>query len=147
MGTSSVMAFIVVVGILAACALWGGGIKAFLDIPTFVLILGGALATTAISFSPSDIGSAVRAVWKKGNDQSEQIYDRAILIFGAMRKRAIAFGIIGFFIGCVTLLTRLDDPAAIGPPVAVALLSVLYGVCIAELVFAPLMAVAKKKMI
>ncbi|PKL45459.1 MAG: hypothetical protein CVV41_00250 [Candidatus Riflebacteria bacterium HGW-Riflebacteria-1] len=36
-------------------------------------------------------------------------------------------GIISFAVGLVTVLNYLDDPAAIGPNIAVALLSILYG--------------------
>ena len=53
---------------------------------------------------------------------------------------APAMGLIGTLIGLVQMLGRLDDPAAIGPSMAVALLTTLYGAILANLVFAPLAA-------
>lgn len=51
---------------------------------------------------------------------------------------APAFGMIGTLIGLVMMLAKLDDPSAIGPGMAVALLTTFYGVLLANLVFIPL---------
>lgn len=53
---------------------------------------------------------------------------------------APAMGLIGTLIGLVQMLGRLDDPSAIGPSMAVALLTTLYGAVLANLVLAPLAA-------
>ncbi len=49
-----------------------------------------------------------------------------------------AFGMIGTLIGLVMMLGKLEDPSAIGPGMAVALLTTFYGVILANLVFLPL---------
>ncbi len=49
-----------------------------------------------------------------------------------------AFGMIGTLIGLVLMLADLDDPSAIGPGMAVALLTTLYGSLIANLILLPL---------
>ena len=46
---------------------------------------------------------------------------------------AIASGLVGTVIGLVNMLANLNDPSAIGPAMAVALLSILYGVILGEL--------------
>ncbi|MCR3922092.1 MAG: MotA/TolQ/ExbB proton channel family protein [Firmicutes bacterium] len=51
---------------------------------------------------------------------------------------APAFGMIGTLIGLVLMLVSLDDPAAIGPGMAVALLTTFYGALLANLVFIPI---------
>ena len=51
---------------------------------------------------------------------------------------APSFGMIGTLIGLVLMLSRLDDPSAIGPGMAVALLTTLYGSLLANLVFLPM---------
>ncbi len=51
---------------------------------------------------------------------------------------APSFGMIGTLIGLVMMLSRLDDPSAIGPGMAVALLTTLYGSLLANLVFLPM---------
>ena len=59
-------------------------------------------------------------------------------IFRGMGSSAPAFGMIGTLIGLVQMLASMDDPASIGPSMAVALLTTLYGALIANLVCLPL---------
>lgn len=49
-----------------------------------------------------------------------------------------SFGMIGTLIGLVMMLAELDDPSAIGPGMAVALLTTFYGTLLANLVFNPM---------
>jgi len=51
---------------------------------------------------------------------------------------APAMGLIGTLIGLVKMLGNLDDPSAIGPAMAIALLTTFYGAILAHLVFIPL---------
>jgi chemotaxis protein MotA len=51
---------------------------------------------------------------------------------------APAFGMIGTLIGLVQMLASMDDPASIGPSMAVALLTTLYGAVVANLICLPL---------
>lgn len=51
---------------------------------------------------------------------------------------APAMGLIGTLIGLVQMLGNLDDPAHIGPAMAVALLTTLYGALLAHAFFTPL---------
>lgn len=62
---------------------------------------------------------------------------------GVLRKAAEyspAMGLIGTLIGLVQMLGSLDDPSAIGPSMAVALLTTFYGAVLANMVFSPLAA-------
>lgn len=49
-----------------------------------------------------------------------------------------AFGMIGTVLGLIVIMANLDDPSAIGPGLAVALVTTLYGAMFANLFFAPL---------
>lgn len=51
---------------------------------------------------------------------------------------APAFGMVGTLIGLVQMLANLDDPSSIGPAMAIALLTTLYGALLANLVLLPL---------
>ncbi len=51
---------------------------------------------------------------------------------------APAFGMIGTLIGLVQMLTAMDDPKSIGPAMAVAILTTLYGAMIANMFALPL---------
>jgi chemotaxis protein MotA len=59
-------------------------------------------------------------------------------MFKAMGVYAPAFGMIGTLIGLVQMLANMSDPAAIGPAMAIALLTTLYGAVIANAFASPL---------
>lgn len=59
-------------------------------------------------------------------------------VFKRMGMFAPAFGMIGTLIGLVQMMTKLDDPTAIGPSMAVAILTTFYGALMANLIFLPI---------
>jgi chemotaxis protein MotA len=59
-------------------------------------------------------------------------------IFKSMGDAAPAFGMIGTLVGLVQMLSTMDDPSTIGPSMAVALLTTLYGALIANLICLPI---------
>ena len=59
-------------------------------------------------------------------------------IFTTLGAFAPALGLIGTLIGLVQMLQSMDDPSAIGPAMAVALLTTFYGAVLANLVFNPI---------
>jgi chemotaxis protein MotA len=59
-------------------------------------------------------------------------------ILEGVGSAAPAFGMIGTLIGLVQMLTALNDPKSIGPAMAVAILTTLYGAVIANLFALPL---------
>lgn len=59
-------------------------------------------------------------------------------IFSTMGAFAPALGMIGTLIGLVQMLQNMDDPASIGPSMAVALLTTFYGAVMANIVCLPL---------
>jgi len=59
-------------------------------------------------------------------------------VFKSMGDAAPAFGMIGTLVGLVQMLASMSDPAAIGPSMAVALLTTLYGAVIANLFMLPI---------
>ena len=59
-------------------------------------------------------------------------------VFKGMGASAPAFGMIGTLIGLVQMLANMASPQEIGPAMAVALLTTLYGALIANLVCLPL---------
>ena len=59
-------------------------------------------------------------------------------VFKAMGDSAPAWGMIGTLIGLVQMLSSMDDPASIGPAMAVALLTTLYGAVIANFICMPI---------
>jgi len=61
-------------------------------------------------------------------------------VFKFMGATAPAMGMIGTLIGLVQMLLNMSDPGAIGPAMAVALLTTFYGAVLAFLIFNPIAA-------
>jgi chemotaxis protein MotA len=59
-------------------------------------------------------------------------------VFKALGESAPAFGMIGTLVGLVQLLANMDDPSTIGPAMAIALLTTMYGAIIANLICLPI---------
>ncbi|XOV79466.1 MAG: motility protein A [Aestuariibacter sp.] len=72
------------------------------------------------------------------NRESNQ---RSVQVWEAFSEFAPAMGMIGTLIGLVSMLRTLDQPESIGPAMAVALLTTLYGALIANVITSP---IAKK---
>lgn len=62
----------------------------------------------------------------------------AAQVIAAFGEVAPGMGLIGTLIGLVGLLSHMNDPKAIGPSMAIALLTTLYGAVLANCVFLPL---------
>lgn len=58
--------------------------------------------------------------------------------YKSLGDSAPAFGMIGTLIGLVQMLSNMDDPSTIGPSMAVALLTTLYGALIANMICMPI---------
>lgn len=65
---------------------------------------------------------------------------RAVAFLRRAGDVAPAMGLIGTLIGLIKMLGSLNDPSAIGPAMAVALLTTFYGALMAHLIFIPLAA-------
>jgi chemotaxis protein MotA len=59
-------------------------------------------------------------------------------VFEGIAESAPAFGMIGTLIGLVQMLASMEDPSKIGPAMAIAILTTLYGSLIANLFAAPI---------
>lgn len=183
--------------------LGGGAPGAYLDLPAFLIVAGGTVTVTAVSFSARDLGTARRtvptALFRTGYnaravarqmllmaetahrtdidaladllpdlrretflhrcltlvtegqppDEIERVLTTeaetaiaALTRTAAILRRAAevapSMGLIGTLIGLVQMLGSLNNPAAIGPGMAVALLATLYGAVLGNMVLTPL---------
>ncbi|EKE72381.1 flagellar motor protein PomA [Gallaecimonas xiamenensis] len=80
----------------------------------------------------------VRDNLNKDIDETTERHLRGMAVFRAMADVAPAMGMIGTLIGLVAMLKNMDDPKAIGPAMAVALLTTLYGAVLANMVATPI---------
>lgn len=65
-------------------------------------------------------------------------HDAVIGVWRAMAETAPAMGMIGTIIGLVQMFAHMEDPAKIGPAMAVAMLTTLYGVILSSGVAGPI---------
>ncbi|MFC3122084.1 flagellar motor protein PomA [Agaribacter flavus] len=79
----------------------------------------------------------VRATMAKDISNTTERHDSGSVIFKSMGDVAPAMGMIGTLIGLVAMLSNMDDPKSIGPAMAVALLTTLYGAMLANLFCLP----------
>lgn len=71
-------------------------------------------------------------------DQLKERHRVGADVFATMGGYAPALGMIGTLVGLVLMLRNMDDPATIGPAMAIALLTTFYGAILANLVFNPI---------
>lgn len=79
----------------------------------------------------------VGSVLRKDMNQTLMRHETGAKIFSAMGDVGPAMGMIGTLIGLVAMLANMDDPKSIGPAMAVALLTTLYGAMFANMFALP----------
>jgi len=195
-----------IIGLLGGSALIlsaviiGGSALIFINVPGFLIVVGGTLATCFIKFSMGDVINTIKVAMKAflvkmeppdktvarlvalakiakkeglialENEKTEDEFtakavqylsdgiDEGLIedmlnkdirltvqrhsvgqrVFKGMGSSAPAFGMIGTLIGLVQMLATMSDPSSIGPSMAIALLTTLYGALIANLVCLPI---------
>lgn len=80
----------------------------------------------------------VRGTLQKDIALTNERHEQGVGIFTSFGDVAPAMGMIGTLIGLVAMLSNMDDPKSIGPAMAVALLTTLYGSMLANMVAIPI---------
>jgi chemotaxis protein MotA len=147
-------------GIILGAIASGRDIILFVNVPSILIVVGGTFMVTLMQVSLGDfLGSfsigmkafgvglcvdghdptLVNKLLSKDIDLTIQRHEVGQTMFKNMATMAPAMGMIGTLVGLVQMLANMSDPASIGPAMAVALLTTLYGAVIAN-VFAQPMA-------
>ena len=196
-------------GVVITSMLMGGGVTAFIDIPSLMIVLGGTIAATLVNFPMGDVIGAMKITQKVIKEETiplskyiDQIVDiskkartngllaieedlnnvdddflkvtlqhvvngteaedlnnimdadLALMaqrhkigqrMYSAMGTYAPAFGMIGTLIGLIQMLQHLDDPASVGPGMAMAMITTFYGALFANLFFLPMAGKLKQR--
>ncbi|EWH11365.1 flagellar motor protein PomA [Catenovulum agarivorans DS-2] len=88
-------------------------------------------------------GDVVKATLSKDIELTTERHEAGVGLLKALGDVAPAMGMIGTLIGLVAMLSNMDDPKAIGPAMAVALLTTLYGAFLSNVIALPLAAKLK----
>ena len=88
----------------------------------------------------------VRATLQKDINLTTERHETGSDMLMALADVAPAMGMIGTLIGLVAMLSNMDDPKSIGPAMAVALLTTLYGAFLANVIAIPLASKLKLRL-
>ncbi len=201
MDIATLLGLFIGVSVVTLAIMTGSSLEIFLNLPGFLIVLGGTFAATLIKFpisgvfvaffvgikaafvneheSPGEIINLTMRLVKRarkvgllglekvkvkntffrkgvelcvdGRDvdfirkmmtremelaiQRQEVGER---VFRAIGESAPAFGMVGTLVGLVQMLSNMSDPTTIGRAMAVALLTTLYGVLIAQLIALPI---------
>ncbi|MCO4783651.1 MAG: MotA/TolQ/ExbB proton channel family protein [Candidatus Cloacimonetes bacterium] len=83
-------------------------------------------------------GDLVRYILESEVEQMDARHKKGKDLIGCMSTFAPAFGMIGTLVGLVNMLAKLDDPATLGPSMAVALITTFYGAVVSNLFTIPM---------
>ena len=145
MDIATVVGFVLTITLVVMAMLDGGTMDLFINVPGLLIVVGGTLGLTLISFPLQDVLKSSKYVAyafvppQPGADRDTIIDDleKGIFMFKRIKSYAMACGWVGDLLGAVLILAHLDDPAAIGPEAAIMLLTALYGILIGYVVFVP----------
>lgn len=207
MDRASITGIILGVSLIIGAILIGGEMKQFINIPGMMIVIGGTIAATLLTFQFPDVMSAFKAaafVFSHKHDDPNDMIETMIEICTISRKQGLvalskleveqdflkkacnliadgskedlirdtltieldsmkqrhfiiqdifrkmgiiapSFGMIGTLIGLIQMLAKLSDPDSIGPSMAVALLTTLYGSMLATMLFNPMAGKLKSR--
>ena len=111
-----------------------GDVSAFIDVPSLLIVVGGTLGM--LIFGRSGIPNMISAAFS--GDATNEELTAAAKGWRMARSYTLVSGVIGTFIGGVIMLKNMDDPAALGPGTALAILTILYSLLLSYGVYLPL---------
>lgn len=82
--------------------------------------------------------TVIQTVMNKDLQQTIERHTWGAKVFSAAGDVAPAMGMIGTLVGLVQMLASMDDPKTIGPAMAIALLTTLYGAMLATIIALPI---------
>jgi flagellar motor component MotA len=105
--------------------------------PSLLIVVAGTALLGLAHHSPAEFKTAFAAGFG-GEPLSTKEALKHAAVLSTLRLLALGCGVAGTFIGLIKMLQNLNDPTKIGPAIAIALLTTLYGIMLAGLVFGPL---------
>ena len=136
-----VIGFIVVVIIVMMGIYNGGDLKSFIDWGAMLVILAALIGALLMSGS-TKVGIAIGGAFG-GSSESLQTSRR---VLRAARRAVLAAAFVLVGAGTIAVLANVDDTAAIGPGLALALLGLFWGISVAYFVLLPLEAGVERRL-
>jgi flagellar motor component MotA len=122
----------------------GGWWTRLLDLPSFFIVGIVPLLYQLIVSGFKNFKNAFSSPLKK--DSSVKEISNALHFFNVYNKAVWMFSLAAILISVIAMMVNLDDPHAIGPNMAVALISLLYATFISLFLILPYTAIAKQRL-
>lgn len=117
----------------------------FIDVPSFLIILIPGIFFLTVTKCHKFIIQYLLNSFKKDYVFQKIELRQLAFTLGSLIKIVLSSGMVGFFIGLISLFTHLDDPGNIGPSVSVSLLSIYYSILISFFCLYPTKIWAERK--
>ena len=138
-----ILGFILMVVLIALGLNQSTQLGYYVDIGSAIITVGVTIFALLMSYG-SGFGSAVKAVLSRESDARS--LKLAIAVFERGRSYAIVAGALGSVVGMVIILKNLDDPSALGPGLAMCLVTMLYGLALAYLLLLPVAGSLRRRL-
>jgi flagellar motor component MotA len=120
--------FVALIAVFCLAIAQAMDVFSLLDLPSVFIVVGGALTLLLIAFPLSDWGEAIGFVFSGKKELPKVKSLKLSRIYAVAGEFFIYSGVVGTFIGFVLMLMTMDDPSTIGPKLAVALITMYYGI-------------------
>ena len=137
-----ILGFILLVVIGAVGLSTGVRLDLYIDVGSVIITVIVTLAALVMSYGSAAF-SAIGTVFTCS--AGEKDVRLAIAVFTRGKSYALASGALGTLIGLVIMLKNLDDVSAVGPGLALSLLTLVYGIVLAYLVLGPVVGSLKRR--
>ncbi len=107
----------------------------FIDPPSIVVVLGAVICGLIYSYGFKNISYSFSKIFAPKDDLRDDERNFLIQYFTSASNYSLAGGIIWTLIVLVLMLGNMSDIESLGPNIAVALLTILYGLFFSEFVF------------
>ena len=144
MNVKGIVGWLVTVMVLVFGMLLGGPIHIFLDAPSFVLVFGLTAGLLGVTYglpaaSRSLLGGMGRLLAPGHfNEWTPEEARCAANIASSAIRMAMLSAVVAGLLGFIAVLTSLEDPAALGPAMAVMMVSAFYALLLITLWFLPI---------
>ena len=118
---------------LVALASFSGPLGIFIDLPSLVVILAVTVPIQMASGLLPDLGKGFRLMGSRTNPYSLIELKRIRQSLRLAFRSLLLSGGLGSLVGTISLLAHLEDPARIGPSLAIAMLTFLYAMVLSFL--------------
>lgn len=126
-------------------ALLCGEVLFFIDPLSLYAIILPLIFFLVVSKSGKVLGGYMKTSFKKNPEYSAAALTHIAAAAKSAVKFTLATGWFGFFAGLVSTLAKVNDPSAVGPSLAVTIISIFYAIAIGYFVFFPVQAWAENK--